>query len=100
MKTLGQDVLQQKLNQECHINFTYTAMHGVGYLYMEEAFRTAKFKVQIPNIKSIPTIFVVTFSIVAYMLIFYVTRELNPSQKCTQGMSCQGFFKIILVRCC
>jgi len=44
MKTLGQDVLQQKLNQECHINFTYTAMHGVGYLYMEEAFRTAKFK--------------------------------------------------------
>jgi hypothetical protein len=47
MKTLGQDELQQKLNQECDINFTYTAMHGVGYLYMEEAFRTAKFKVQI-----------------------------------------------------
>lgn len=44
MKTLGQDVEQQKLNQECSINFTYTAMHGVGYLYMEEAFRTAKFK--------------------------------------------------------
>jgi len=47
MKTLGQDELQQKLNQECDINFTYTAMHGVGYLYMEEAFRTAKFKVHI-----------------------------------------------------
>jgi hypothetical protein len=47
MKTLGQDELQQKLNQECDINFTYTAMHGVGYLYMEEAFRTAKFKVRI-----------------------------------------------------
>jgi len=44
MKTLGQDVEQQKWNQECSINFTYTAMHGVGYLYMEEAFRTAKFK--------------------------------------------------------
>ena len=51
MKTLGQNEQQQRLNQECQINFTYTAMHGVGYLYMEEAFRTAKFKVQIPNIK-------------------------------------------------
>jgi phosphomannomutase len=80
MKTLGQNEQQQKLNQECDINFTYTAMHGVGYLYMEEAFRTAKFKVQIPNIKSFPTIFAVTFSIVAYMLIFNVIRDLNPSQ--------------------
>jgi len=44
MKTLGQDVRQQRLNQECSINFTYSPMHGVGYLYMEEAFRTAKFK--------------------------------------------------------
>jgi len=91
MKTLGQDVRQQRLNQECSINFTYSPMHGVGYLYMEEAFRTAKFKVQIPNIKSFPTIFAVTFSTVAYMLIFYVTRELNPSQICTQGMSYQDF---------
>ena len=91
MKALGQDELQQKLNQDCDIKFTYTAMHGVGYVYMEEAFRTAKFKVQIPNIKSFPTIFAVTFSTVAYMLIFYVTRQLNPSQICTQGMSYQDF---------
>lgn len=79
MKTLGQNVLQQKLNQDCHLNFTYTAMHGVGYSYMEEAFRTAKFKVHIPIIKSFPTIFPVTSCSVPYMLILYVTEELNPS---------------------
>jgi phosphomannomutase len=92
MKTLGQDVLQHNLNRDCHINFTYTAMHGVGYLYMEEAFRTVKFKVHISNIKSFPTVFAITFSSVAYMLIMYVTKELNPSQICTQGLSYQDFF--------
>jgi phosphomannomutase len=84
MQTLGQDVLQQNLNQDCNINFTYTAMHGVGYLYMKEAFRTANFKVQTPHIKSFPTIFPVTSSSVAYMLILYVAGELNPSQICTK----------------
>lgn len=91
MKNLGQDVLQQKLNQDCHINFTYTAMHGVGYVYMEEAFRTAKFKVQTLHIKSFTTIFPVTSSRVAYMLILYVAGELNPLQICTKGMSSQDF---------
>jgi phosphomannomutase len=45
MKALGQDVLEAELNLSCKIKFTYSAMHGVGYLYMAEAFRTANFQV-------------------------------------------------------
>jgi phosphomannomutase len=83
MQTLGKDVQQQNLNRDCNINFTYTAMHGVGYLYMEEAFRTVKFKVHISNIKSFPTIFAITFSSVTYMLILQIS---------TQGLPYQDFF--------
>ena len=103
MKTLGQDVEQQKLNQECSINFTYTAMHGVGYLYMEEAFRTAKFKVQIPNIKSCPTIFAVTFSTVALHANFLCDRGVKSLTDMHPGNVLSRFFiliLIILVICC
>jgi phosphomannomutase len=96
MKTLGQDELQQKLNQDCNINFTYTAMHGVGYLYMEEAFRTAKFKVQTPHIKSFPAIPPVTPSSAAYMLLLYV-RGVTSLTDMHQGNILSRFFIFVLI---
>jgi phosphomannomutase len=46
MEALRQNVLQPELNANCKIKFTYSAMHGVGYSYMVEAFTTAGFQVQ------------------------------------------------------
>lgn len=51
MKALGQAVLEAELNSNCKIKFTYSAMHGVGYVYMAEAFKTANFQVYQYNIK-------------------------------------------------
>ncbi|XP_069676805.1 phosphopentomutase [Periplaneta americana] len=44
MQALKQDILDPKINANCDIKFTYSAMHGVGYPYMAEAFKTANFK--------------------------------------------------------
>ncbi|XP_046388515.1 phosphoglucomutase-2 [Ischnura elegans] len=41
---LSNDVLFPNVNANTPIKFTYTAMHGVGYPYMVEAFEVAKFK--------------------------------------------------------
>jgi hypothetical protein len=46
MRALAQDMLQPELNFSCKIEFTYSAMHGVGYPYMVQAFKAANFKVR------------------------------------------------------
>jgi phosphomannomutase len=46
MRALARDVLQPEMNLNCKIEFTYSAMHGVGYPYMVQAFKAANFKVQ------------------------------------------------------
>jgi phosphomannomutase len=79
MKALKQDVLEAELNSSCKIKFTYSAMHGVGYTYMAEAFRTANFQVQQYNIKSFSTLFILS-SIVVCKLLLQMVDELNPSQ--------------------
>jgi phosphoglucomutase len=45
MKALAEDVLEPELNLSCNIEFTYSAMHGVGYPYMAQAFKAANLKV-------------------------------------------------------
>lgn len=44
-KDLQDNVLYPELNGNTTLKFTYTAMHGVGYDYMESAFNVANFKV-------------------------------------------------------
>lgn len=42
--------LTTTVNANCKVKFTYTAMHGVGYKYMKEAFEIAGFEVRVPII--------------------------------------------------
>ncbi|KAJ9598204.1 hypothetical protein L9F63_011108 [Diploptera punctata] len=44
MKIIQRDTLNLEMNAACDIKFTYTAMHGVGYSFMIQAFRAANFK--------------------------------------------------------
>lgn len=37
-------------NSKSSVKFTYTAMHGVGYRYMKEAFHIAGFKVKVSHL--------------------------------------------------
>lgn len=38
-------VYDLKMNEDSNFSFTYTAMHGVGYKYVQEVFKALKLKV-------------------------------------------------------
>lgn len=44
---LVEHVIYSNINANTRIKFTYSAMHGVGYPYMLQAFNVAKFMVRI-----------------------------------------------------
>ncbi|XP_023704077.1 phosphoglucomutase-2 isoform X3 [Cryptotermes secundus] len=44
MRALARDMLEPELNLSSKIEITYSAMHGVGYPYMVQAFKAANFK--------------------------------------------------------
>lgn len=103
MNVIARDVLDADLNSRCKIKFTYSAMHGVGYSYMAEAFRTAHFQVNGHNIKSYPTVFIILSPKTIYMLLIQMVDKLHLSLLCLRAtdhvydMRCSYFY--FLQRC-
>lgn len=50
MKNIPKDY-DTKYNARANLDFVYTAMHGVGYVYVKEAFEQAKLKPVLPVIE-------------------------------------------------